>query len=309
MSAGLFVMSAWLALPRPVWAEPESRAAGGVLGFTLAPEMIRDLDGLEAGLRKTLAGRRLLAETSDVPRRSRALQGETFSFQRGRPSCLYVDAEELKKRPLEASRLLWPWEFELILARELAKASLALPIELPEGEMAAIQLELGYAVERAQGDNAFSQRLKEALGLMRGRAASSSLQLVVASPLALTPLPKSELEKVAFYILLFRRDEEEFYWAVERSRRWGQDFVRQTELEDFIELRGRDLDALPREFQSPYVRIAGRRYPAALPRAARELIEAGGLPRLHEALDSFETTRSKELKAKIDGWLGVPSAP
>ncbi|OGR86657.1 MAG: hypothetical protein A3J74_10210 [Elusimicrobia bacterium RIFCSPHIGHO2_02_FULL_57_9] len=278
-------------------------------GFALLPEAALDLERLEQGLAKTWAGRRLLAQTQEVSRRSRPLNGELFAYQRLSTPTLFIDADQLNKLVRQASERLGLWEFELMLVRELAKAGLAIALEMPEVEMAAVQSQLEYALERAQGDAEFSQRLKDSLRLMRRRADAAAMHLVIASPLALTPLPQKEMDKAAFYLILFRRDEDEFYAAVERSRRWSVDAVRLTELEDFIELHGRQLQTLPQELKVPYVRINGRRYPTGLVRAARFLPSAGGLARLHEAFDFLETRRRMELKAKLKAWLGAEPAP
>ena len=113
------------------------------------------LERASAALRETLAGRRLLAETADLARRESAAAGEdAVRFLRGPHPVLVF-------RPRRLPALSDP-ELELALARELARAAAALPVCVPEEDMAAYQTEIEYAMERSAGDEAFSQRLRQA---------------------------------------------------------------------------------------------------------------------------------------------------
>ncbi|MBI4376991.1 MAG: hypothetical protein HY549_11140, partial [Elusimicrobia bacterium] len=95
----------------PLAAEPPPR-------MSLSAAQAESLGAREAGLARTAIGRRLLAETRDIPRRAAAL-GELVRYERVPGPQLVFDL-----RRIEASE---PFEFELALVRELAEAAAGAP--------------------------------------------------------------------------------------------------------------------------------------------------------------------------------------
>lgn len=276
----------------------------GLPGTALSPATAGELGRIEGRMSVSLLGRRLLAQTTDVPRRE--LPGAS-----GRDGLRFVGPQGLLA--FDSSRLSQntEWEMELILARELARASQAMPIVLLEGETAAAQAELEFALERALEDKAFDARLRGAVRRMEKRAealrASDAWQRLrlplEAQDLPVLDLPVSEFDRVAYYLLLFLRSPDEFYWAIERGQAWPPETVSLTELEDFLEKHhGDDLSSAQPGASGLYQRVGGRRYRPALVQAARATQQVGGIVFLHEALSAFSSGAIDSLRLKLNAW-------
>jgi hypothetical protein len=264
------------------------------------------LDRAVSGMEETLLGRRLVAETVEVPRRESDDDASAAGvrFVPGSPAALVFGPRRLKA--------LADGELELVLARELARAAADLPVPMPEAEMAAYQTEIEYALDRGVTDQGFAQRLRGAFDVIARRDAQlqaghrrikSLAPKAESLSSALLPTPEGEFERIAYYILLFGRDKEEFYWAVEQSVPQEPGLVHLTELEDFVERYGPDFSSAQVDPNGYYARMGGRRYPPVLLEAARKLAASGGLVRIREALGPFETVGAAALKVKVNAWL------
>jgi hypothetical protein len=263
-----------------------------VLVAALSSATVVELGRLESLMAGSSTARRLLAETSGV-RRGEA-SGEAVRWHREK-NVLLFDSRKLKR--------LTEFEAQLAFSRELARASIGLPLEVVEAEMAAYQEELAVAVELSE------PRLKRAVKVMEKTVASlrsshrwqrERLGLNADRSVPLD-LPGNEVDRIAYLLVLFRIDPMEMYWAVEKGRPWTDAAVRAAELEDFLTLHaGQRLPVAGEDV--PYIRINGRRYRPGLVAAARRLQELGGLARLRESLGSFETRPIDELRAKVNAW-------
>ena len=282
---------------KPPWAPP-------------SPVTARRLEAAAAALQETLVGRRLLAETAELSRREsdEAAGAAAVRFVRDQRPVLVLGPRRLQA--------LSDAELELALSRELARAAADLPVVMPEGDMAACQAELEYAVERGLADAAFSHRLHEAYGAAarKEEAARADRQRIAALlppgeslPPPLLALPRGEFERAGYFLLLFARDPDEFYWAVERGLPRAPGAVRLGELEDFMERYGPDFGSARTDPAGRYVRLGGRRYAPALFQATQRLVESGGLARIREALGPFDTVGADALRVKVNAWLrGAP---
>ncbi len=131
---------------------------------------------LDGELRRTYVGRRLLAETARVPCRS-AHGGAPVAYRR-KPRALVFDFRALAAAGRD--------DAVLDLARELCRASMGLPLELPQETPACRQTELRFALELSVRDSAFARGLRHAP-------------------------PASERKRVAREIGLFADDPSSFY--------------------------------------------------------------------------------------------------
>jgi len=271
----------------------ESRISAPLYENLPAPAA-RELGIREEGMRRALAGRRLLVETEGVARRS-AVTGlpgtDAVRFLRVPRPTLVFDLERLQK--IDA------WEFELGFVRELAKAGMDIALELPEAEMAARQKELVFALDKADQAADFSKKLKAAF-----RRAQERLEKFRGAGRELypPPAPAGEFDRAAYDLALFEKDPDQFYWAVERDGSWSPDAVRLTELEDFMGRFGPSFADARLSPGTPYARVGGRRYPARLLNAAKSLIATGALAHIKEALGGFEAGPAQELQQRIKKW-------
>ncbi|MEK7859289.1 MAG: hypothetical protein AAB320_09135 [Elusimicrobiota bacterium] len=236
----------------------------------------------EEHIQMTPLGRRLLAQTQETPRRASAelAAGRCVRFVHGAPSLLAFEPD------------LWAaasdLDAELALLHELARADADLPLDMPEGEMAAGQRVMEHALARASADASFDAALRRAYrAIPRDRREDAP-----------------GLSRLGQDLAAFSRSPEEYYWSVEQGRAAGS--VRLVELEDFMERRALDLSSAALGPGGRYARVGGRRYPPALLAAARRLLETGGLTRIREALGPFETAHAAELKSRLAAWASRP---
>ena len=284
----------WTALlPMAVRAAP---SPGPALSAATAGRMA----ALESKLFSTETGRRMLAEASAVPREESDSAGAAIRTLRD-PAAVAVDSKRLAR--------LSDWEAELALARELALAGLDVPFEMPEAAMSATLAQLRHCLERAAQDPEFDAWLRKSHQLMARRHVAR--QVVDLKRPARTgalrepplPYPRGELDRAGYYLYLFAKDPEEFYWAVEWGQPFGPGSVKWTDLQDFLDRRQGEVLALTVPPGALYVRVDGRRYPAALVAAAKKLAQSGDRERL-AALFSFldDDSAAQRLRARIREW-------
>jgi hypothetical protein len=277
----------------------QSSSALAPLYETIPEPAEREIGIREEGMRRALEGRRLLVETQGVARRSvvTGLSGvDAVRFMRLPKPTLVFDLERLQK--------VSAWEFELAFARELAKAGMDIPLELPELEMAARQKELVFALDKAAQAADFSKALKSVF-----YAAQKRLERLQGEGPELypPPTPAGELDRAGFYLALIEKDPDQFYWSVERDGSWSPGMVRLTELEDFMTRYGPTFAQARACPGTPYVRMGDRRYPARLLKAARASIEPGGMARIKSSLGGFEEGPAQILQERVKKW--APKLP
>lgn len=266
----------------------------GLPVMALSSGAASELSRIEGEMSCSPIARRLLAQTAGLERREASREaGESGLRYSSDLGILAFDSKRLG--------LLAPWEAELALVRELARGSAGLPVEIIDGEMAAYQAAVEFAVERASADEAFDARLREAVRAMKKRLKASRFS---------TGLPRNELDRIAYLLLLFHEDADRFYGVVESWRIWPPQAVGMTELEDFLEKhRGVDLGAQRLDVGASYIRVEGRRYRPALVIAARLVQSRGGRSFLREALGPFDSADAAALRLKIGAWLREEPSP
>ena len=265
-------------LPRGIVERPTALSAD------TAAEVGRLQAELEAG---SVTARRLAAESGVVPRRARRLSGDPVAYVYARAPYLAFDPSRL--------RAVSEWEFQLLLAREMALASLDLPLDLPEGRDAARAREAQVALELSAGDKPFGKKLRA--------LARADARVLEAGERGELQRPQNELEREALDLALLARGRDGFLSAVEAALPPDPDRVWLTELEDFVALNGPGFGGAQLRAGDPYVWIGGRRYPARLLKAAQPLVESGGVRRARESLDGFETTELPLLCRRARRWL------
>lgn len=282
-------------LAAAAWAAP---AVESGLSADLAGEIAR----LESAAKRSETFRRLLAETDGVPRRVAGLLPPAFvEYERPPRDRLVFDPGRLR----EATE----WEFQLGVSRELARAAMGLPIPVLEAELAAYIRELRFALELAAADGAFSRAWVErarkhkaqADGLRRLETWARS-RVPGLAPDAATRAPDKELDRVALMAALLASGPDRFYAGAERALALPDDVVRLAELEDFLALHGERLRGLTVKPDEAYVLVDGRRYPAAVVRAAQIVVPVGGAERVKEAVGLLDAD-ARELSVKLRRWL------
>jgi hypothetical protein len=257
------------------------------------PEL-KEISRLEARLASTLTGRRLLAETVEVPH-SASIAGldnsAAVKYLRSPAVFLAFDPERFAGAGED--------ELELAFVREFAKAAMDIPVPLVEAEMAAIQTELYFALEKADNEPAFARKLASAVKKRREEL-SQFQDAEPAGALFPPPMPDGEFARAAFFMALFERGPDLFYWTVQRDLAPSPPMVRLTDLEDFYGRFGPGFSGARESHGTPWVRMSGRRYPFAWLASARRLVDPGGLGPIHEALGAFEEEPARELVRRID---------
>ncbi|MFH2204607.1 MAG: hypothetical protein ABIJ96_15945 [Elusimicrobiota bacterium] len=248
-------------------------------------------------------GRRLLALTRDIPVVERGPQrGAMVRFADGERPSFIVDPHQFKN----ASPLAL--EIAFILARE--HALLRPPVPLLDAELAAQQTALRYVVQRAVAAPEFAARLRRATqaGEKTLRARKSRWEFTEdknADGRLLYPgkRPADVLDRLGFDLYLFAEDPQLFYAAVEESARLHADAVTMTELEDFIERYGDQLDRGRFSAAGRYALMEQRAYPGRVLRAARIVGDREGLSRIRERLGPFRSVGQAELLKEVNRWI------
>lgn len=231
---------------------------------------------LAAALSPSLTGRRLLAADFDVPRREAHGSGLPLAIdERGGASPEIVF--DLTRVPGLPSG-----EAAAEYARALARAEIAAPIPLVEAEQASRQWTAQVLVEAAAESPALSKPLREA-----------ELKPARSAPV---------LGEAAAFLVRFERGPREAYWAVESDPGLPPGTARLTDVEDQFALRAAEIRALPEAPAGPYGVLSGRRYPAALIRAAYRLRAPGVLERLREALGAYDTVGVAPFHEAVKRW-------
>ncbi|MDO8756799.1 MAG: hypothetical protein Q7J64_02195, partial [Elusimicrobiota bacterium] len=229
----------------------------------------KELARLEELASASPAARRLLAATRHVPRREVRGSGlrDAIGVRGGNTPEIVLDALRLPETTEAAA--------ELLLMLNCARALLGFPIPIVEAEQAAWQKTMLFAAERGAEDPAgFGASLAKAVGEASARVDAlerSTLPARTPWEPAETPvlrLPDEPLARLGLLLHLFERDPERFYWTVEAGTAWPRGTARLSELEDLYALRAKDLQDLKAPPEGPYATLGGRRYPAALARAA-----------------------------------------
>lgn len=245
---------------------------------------------LAQALRPSVTWRRLEAATRHVPRRELRGSGLDMAVDArgGEAPVLVFDAERLPALT-EAEALT-------ALARASARAELAFPLPVVEAEQAAWQTALRVLCEAAAQDRPLSAALDAAY-----RGSAVLLEAAGRDGRAYPErLPSSPLARAGLLLRLFEKDPALSHKAVEDSLPAGT--LRLAELEDLFALRAREIAALRAAPAGPYAELGGRRYDAALARAAFRLRGTGELERLRESLAAFESAGVVETKEAFAAW-------
>ena len=271
----------------------------------LPQELQLEISRLEASARRSAVFRQLLAETDGLSRRVAGLPPPIF-FQ--------YEAPPLDRLVFYPARLksATEWEFQVAEARELARASMGLPIVVLEAELAAYQKELAFALELAYIDPGFSKEW--AARARKAKADADVLRQLETWARARLPQAKEEppprvlageLDRLAVFAALLAEGPERFYAVAERVLPLPAEMVRLAELEDFLVLHAPEVKALSPKPDEAYVRVGGRRYPAFVVRAAQTMLPLGGAARVKEAIGPADV-QARELSIKLRRWLKWP---
>lgn len=229
----------------------------------------KEIARLEEGLKRSETGRRLMAETLDVERRAAELPGDAVAYREEPRPHLAFDLAGLERTK--------ELEFQLLLARELARAALRLPLRLLETELAARQRELEVALDLCAADPELSRRLRS---------------LSKSEPEGTAPPPgRTEQGRVARGLALVARDPQAFYDWVERGLPEDENRVALWEAVDF--------DARHPGDDGKTGRIR-RRIVSAF---ASSMRKSGGFSRAKEALSGLETREADLLSRRARKWL------
>ena len=246
--------------------------AGSLAAAAVAPpsEAVR----LEAELSSSPTARRLLLAAGDAPRREAHASGLPLAVDaRGdaKPE-IVVDLRRLRDLP--------SGEAEAEYAGALARAAVAAPIPTIEAEQACRLWTAQILVEMALQDPALSGAL---------RAAQAK------------PVPGAvSLNRAAAFLSAFEKSPADAYWLVETGLAGGA--ARFSDVEELFVLHGAEIRAMTAEPEGPYGTLAGRRYPAALVRAAFRLRGPGAIERLREALGAYDVVGAAALHESDVRW-------
>ncbi len=270
---------------------------------SLSESTVSRLNAVQGSVAATRYGRRIIVLARGVPRRPASLAEAPFRYIPGDEPFLAVDPGKLAAAS--------DWEVELAFVRELARAGFALPVEMPEIEMAAYQIEMRHALLKAESDSAFARRLRKMFRRhgRDGKRLKAYLRLKTRmgkdASVRDVRTPAGEMERLSYYLYLFFEDPDDFYWAVDRGLSYGPGAVRLTELKDFMDRCGPALRGIRVSPEALYVKVKGRRYPAALARAALTMGEYGGVERLDEVLGDLGVLTPKSLLKDIKRFASV----
>lgn len=295
MRAALLLLSALAqAAPKP--------PASGQLPAPLREELAR----VQALAERAPTFRRLLAENDGIQWRLADLpEGEFLRYEGPEGGRMLVDPAKVK----DATE----FDFMLAEARELARASQALPWPVVEPELAAIQRQLTFLLEYAFLDNGFSKDLAKRANEQRDHArALRSLEtwtrqrLPHLAEIRVPEMPAREADRAALLAALLADGPDRFYAGCERALPLPRETVRVVELEDLEARHGAALKTIRLKQDEAYARVGGDRYPAVVVRAALALEPLGGAARAREAA-GLADAEAEELSVRLRRWLKWPS--
>jgi hypothetical protein len=284
---------------------PEPSTVGS--GRQVSRELREALKQVDVELARTEAGRRLLAETADVPVTERFRS----SFQEAGVEKSPVRWARTSGEIVVDSELaptLNAFDYEVLFMRERRRAGVRSPIPLVDEEQAAHQEALSYAVEKAASNAAFSKLLRKAYEeggkVYRSRAAlvEAARRQGLRFPPPWRP-PGGALALLGQELYLFSEDPHLFYAAIEDGLDFSSETVRLDEVEDFLDMHGAGLERVEWRAGGRYAEAGGRLYPGRAARAAFALREREALPRLRERLGPYRSVQSSELRKKANQWI------
>jgi hypothetical protein len=282
-----------------------SVAAAAPEDYKALPDAVRaEVLRVEQSARRSETFKRLLAENDGLERATGTLPAPEFVRFEARPRRLVYDAKRLGRAT--------EWELQLAEARELARASMGLPVTLVEAEAAARQKELAFALELAEAEPAFSKEWSRR-GAKAKAAADAAANLdswtrahLPDQPLEPHPaLPDGELDRAALFAALLAQGPARFYDGVGALLPPEDEPCRLAEVADFTALHARELRALKPEPGESFTAVGGQRYPSRVVRAAQALADAGGPAFAKEAVGPRER-EAAELSTRLRHQLRWP---
>lgn len=199
-------------------------------------------------------------------------------------------------------------EAEILLVLALARAELAFPVPLVEAEQAAWQKALLFACERGAQDPEFGRMLAERVKTQGARSEAVRRSALTPktpwepSETPVVALPDDFLDRVGLLLHELEEDPQRFYRTIEVGTAWPAGTARLSELEDLFALRAKELAALDRAPDGPYVELGGRRYPGPLVRTAFLLKGSGKVESLREALEAYDSNGLAAVRVAINRW-------
>lgn len=311
MKALLFALFAVLAGPAgaqdmPVRNDLPSEPGTVGVPHRVSRELREALRQTDLELSRAETGRRLLAETAEVPvvEKPRAGLRESeveaspvrFSRQEG---VIVVDSELAPSLSAD--------EYELLFVRERRRAGIRSPVPTVDEEAAAHQEALAYAVEKAALDPAFSRRLRAAyeeggkVTRSREALAETARRQGLPPPSPWRP-PRAPLALLGHELYLFTEEPWRFYAGVEDGLGFSSETVRLDEVQDLLDLRGAGLERVEWRAGGRFGQLEGRLYPGRLVRAAL-FLRGENLPRLLERLGPFRSVQRADLLKRANAWV------
>lgn len=287
-----FALAALLAAPCAALA-PET-------GLSTRTE--KEFARIEESASASPVARRLLAATRGVKRieTRHSDSRDAIGVRGGEKPELVFDAARLEN--------VTEREAELLLVLALARAELAFPIPLVEAEQAAWQKALLFAVERGAQDPEFGKTLAERVKAQGARSAAVQRSVLTPktpwepSETPVVALPDNFLDRVGLLLHELEADPQRFYRTLEVGTPWPAGTARLSELEDLYALRAKELAALRRAPEGPYVELGGRRYAGPLVRSAFLLKGSGKVEALREALEAYDSNGLVAVRTAINRW-------
>jgi hypothetical protein len=290
-----------------ILAASASLAAAAPPSDTAAlPDATRaELTRVESSAERSAMFRKLLSENDGLPRRYGSLNAPDFvRFEMKGGRALIYDGPRLKRAT--------EWELQLAEARELARASIGLPVTLVEAEAAAWQKELIFALEFAAVQPEFSKAWAaraskakdslEAAGRLDAWARTAGAGGSETAP----ALPAAEFDRLALFSALLAQSPESFYDGVGALLPLPEGACRIAEVEDFTTLHaGEWRKAQPRDGEA-FTLVGRSRYPTRVVRAARLLEPVGGADFARETIGQADA-EGVELSTRLRHWLKWPT--